>query len=551
MLCALVLPFCCLLINPRLEAGIIDDGAYVVMVRTLSRTGHIVYTGWSAPMIGVLLYCAAAMVKIFGYSFTVVRMTVLLSASATGFLLQRLFVRSGLSNWNATLGTLIVLLSQMFMELALTFMTDIPALFGNVFCLYLGMRALQAKGERQTILWMVFTAIAGVVGGTCRQTVWLGALIVVPSIALVFRKKRRILLTGAALTLASLGAVFACLQWMKQQPYAITDSILENHLNGKDLVTFLFISSHALPSLLLLLLPVLLVFVPAVGKNGRKAVGAAVALAVIFSGLVLYEFHRQRLDPWLGMVHSKLEIIGNPPIELNFWARILIAAAVLAGTIACLVFCVTTKWRRPAADTADPPGDRSWFQLNAIFLPFCVAYLGLLLPRAIYDRILPRYLLPVLMVCLVILIRVYQERVQPRLPIFCLLVILLIGMYSVADVHDSFAKYRAELQAVNELHSAGVPSKDINAGFAFNIDTQVGLAGVMDDNRMNIRGKIVHQVPSRFFCNAVFPYMYGALTPRLALSFDANSCGGPAGFDPVFYRPWLGPRQVPIYIVKE
>ena len=94
--------------------GICDDGPYILMARTLAATGHIVYNGWATPMLGWQLYLAAAFIKLFGYSFTTVRISTVLVAMALAFLLQRTFVRAGITERNATLGTLALRLSRRF-----------------------------------------------------------------------------------------------------------------------------------------------------------------------------------------------------------------------------------------------------------------------------------------------------------------------------------------------------------------------------------------------------------------------------------------------------
>ena len=62
--------------------GISDDGPYILMAQTLASTGRIVYNGWAAAMIGWQLYIGAAFIKLFGFSFTAVRMSTLLVSLA-------------------------------------------------------------------------------------------------------------------------------------------------------------------------------------------------------------------------------------------------------------------------------------------------------------------------------------------------------------------------------------------------------------------------------------------------------------------------------------
>ncbi|MGA8938349.1 MAG: hypothetical protein WB439_04215, partial [Acidobacteriaceae bacterium] len=110
LFCALVLLVCELISRPYTSMGVCDDGPYIFIARHLAATGHIAYNGPTTPMLGWQLYLGAAFIKLFGFSFTSVRMSVLLVAMALAFVLQRILVRSGISERNATIGTLALVL---------------------------------------------------------------------------------------------------------------------------------------------------------------------------------------------------------------------------------------------------------------------------------------------------------------------------------------------------------------------------------------------------------------------------------------------------------
>ena len=159
LFCALAVLVCELIARAYAAMGICDDGPYVLMAHTLATTGHIVYNGWAAPMLGWQLYLAAAFIKLFGFSFTAVRMSTVLVAMALAFVLQRTLVRANISEFNATLGTLAFVLSPLYLMLSVTYMTDIFGLFAIVLCLYGCLRALQATTSRATILWLCFAIV--------------------------------------------------------------------------------------------------------------------------------------------------------------------------------------------------------------------------------------------------------------------------------------------------------------------------------------------------------------------------------------------------------
>ena len=115
LLCAFVLLVCAFATFPFAEVGLTDDWSYVQSARVLAQTGHIVYNGWATAMLGWQLYLGALFVKLFGTSFTAVRASTLLVALITAFLMQRTFVRAGINSRNATIGTLALVLSPLFL----------------------------------------------------------------------------------------------------------------------------------------------------------------------------------------------------------------------------------------------------------------------------------------------------------------------------------------------------------------------------------------------------------------------------------------------------
>jgi hypothetical protein len=166
VLCALLVLACELLSRPFTTMGVGDDGPYIVMARNLATTGHFAYNGWAAPMIGWQLYIGAAFIKLFGSSFTAVRSSTVFIAMLMAFVMQRALVRAGISEPNATLGTLTLVLSPMYLMLSATYMTDIFGLFAVILCLYCCLRALHAATERSAIAWLFFAVLTNAICGT-------------------------------------------------------------------------------------------------------------------------------------------------------------------------------------------------------------------------------------------------------------------------------------------------------------------------------------------------------------------------------------------------
>src|SRR5437899_1842656 len=100
--CGLAVLACELISRPFTTMSVCDDGLYILMAETLARTGHIVYNGWAAAMMASQLYVAVVFIKLFGFSFTAVRMSTVMIAGLTAWVVQRTLVRTGVTERNAT-----------------------------------------------------------------------------------------------------------------------------------------------------------------------------------------------------------------------------------------------------------------------------------------------------------------------------------------------------------------------------------------------------------------------------------------------------------------
>jgi dolichyl-phosphate-mannose--protein O-mannosyl transferase len=75
-------------------------------------------------------------------------------------------LRLGLGDWNASIATLSVVLSSVFLPLATTFMSDVPGLFAILVCLYCCLRAVPEQSPAATIAWLAGAALSNDVLGT-------------------------------------------------------------------------------------------------------------------------------------------------------------------------------------------------------------------------------------------------------------------------------------------------------------------------------------------------------------------------------------------------
>ena len=563
VLCALTLPLCALAIRPVVEMGVMDDWSYIRTAQTLARTGHIVYNGWATAMLGWQLYLGALFAKLFGSSFTAVRLSTLLVAMATAFLTHRTLVRAGIREWNATLGTLALVLSPLFLCATFSFMTDISGLFCIVLCLYACLRALQARTDQSALAWICFAALSSAIGGTARQIAWLGVLVMMPCTLWLLRRRPRFLLAGGLLYIFCVAIIFAALHWFHKQPYSVPEPLVRADFSRRTIPMFAKGIIGAMLETPLLLLPVLILFLPVFPWKNRRAVTllSIVCAACLLFGLLLLRHSGLSawLAPWLRNSITIYQFMDSKtfhsdrPVILGTGVRFLLSSLVFISVLSFFAFLSTRKKNLFSETQIDSPLQISWYHLGVLFVPFTLAYFALLLPRAATNELFDRYLLPILTLSMIVILRLYQEQVQPSLPAATLLGIAIFAAFGIAGTHDSFALLRARLALANELRAAGVPPTAFDGGFEYNSLVQIDLGRFINDPKIPILpGDSFHASVKDSYgvCPPIFVDNYPVLSPRYSMAFDPTVCLGPSGFAPVVYRTWLGPHTNTLYIVK-
>ena len=539
--CAVAIAVCVLASHPFLEMGFDDDFSYIWTTKALATTGHVVYNNWATAMLGWQLYLGALFIKAFGFSFSTVRFSMLLVAMVTGALLQRLFIRLGVNSRNATLATLTLTTSPLYLPLAFSFMTDIPGFLAILVCVYGCVRATQATSDRSTIVWLILAAVSNAIGGTARQISWLGVLVLVPSTAWLLRKRPGVLAFTGGVWVLSVGFIAGCMSWFKKQPYSVNEPLA---------VHFHFFS-HKYLAIPLLTLPVLIAFLWHYPFRERRAsVQAGIAAASIVIPVVLYrvvktasfrEHSKYFLAPFSdGEVTVKGFDIGSLPGTrpdlLPLWVQFVLTILTLSSLLAFVLLLVNGSPQRLKAG-AGARLSISDARLTKMLAPFTFAYLALMVTRA---AVFERYFLPMLFVLLVFALRFYQARVAIYLPKVSVVLVTLYATFGILTLHDFIASSRARLEAADHLRSAGVPRSEIRAGFEYDGWTQIELTGHLAPKKRS------PQLPKcAYWWESDTPSING----KYEVSYD-KTCFPQSEFPAVEYQAWLPPHRQSIYTLR-
>ena len=558
--CAFLLLLCALATYPVAEIGMNDDWSYVQSARVLAQTGHVVYNSWATAMLGWQLYLGALFAKLFGPSFTAIRASTLLVALLTAFLSHRTFVRAGVNSRNAVVGTLALVLSPLFLPLAVSFMSDVGGLFCVVLCLYACLRALQTQTDRAVLAWLALAALSNALGGTVRQIAWLGVLVMFPCAVWLLRRRPHVMAVGTVLYVISVAFVFGSLYWYRRQPNSVPEHLFDGYptLHQLDHLAVQLLSLFL--SCALLLLPVLIAFVQKVSLR-RQRTAALLACGVLFwLGVAILAFRYPRiindlLAPFRGDYVNPFGLVpmfaikGKPPLVLSIGFRVCITVVVLFILSFFFAFLFTSPRLSRPAQTLSESHLVSWSHLLVLLVPYAIAYCALLLPRGLHWVLLDRYLLFLFPIALIVLLRFYQDRVRLALPFPSSALVLLFAIYAVAGTHDAFSRYRAERAAIDELRSAGIPATSIDGGFEHNAMTEIERDGhILEFNVFHVAAENSRQRPNE--CKPFLGSLTPAIIPRYAISFNSEACEGLSGFSPVTYRNWLSHQMVSIYVVN-
>jgi hypothetical protein len=558
VLCALAVLLCELIAHPYTTMGVCDDGPYIVVARNLASTGHLVYNGWSAAMLGWQLCLGAVFIKLFGLSPTTVRFSTLIVSMATAFVLQRTIVRAGCSERNATVGTLALVLSPLYLLLSVTFMSDIHGLFALTLCLYGCLRALQSSTSRAAIAWLCFAVATNVVCGTSRQLAWLGTLVMVPCALWLLRAQRKVLFTGAAATFAGALCIMGCLHWFRLQPNTQSE-----HLGFVALPTLYFFQqfSSFFLDFPFLLLPLVVLFLPQTRATRLRILALTVLVIGILMALIpshvrgnfaaiLEPTFRDWITPSGEFDGSMLK--GGLPVFLHPGVRSVLTLVSLGGLLGLIASFFNAA---PQPQTTHPLARPSWKSLGILLAPFSLAYTLLLVYRALSvasagtPDLLDRYALGLLLVAALVTVRYYQDRIQPRLPLAAFAFVAVAAAYGVVVTHNTFAFYRARVALAAELQQAGVPATSVDSGWEYNIGVELQQAGHINNPENLNPAYVPPPPPPPGPCN-MFWYNYTPhIHPLYAIALNPAACAGPAPFAPVHYSRW--PYQTPgaLYVV--
>lgn len=478
-----------IIINPIGEFPLNDDWSYTRSLKFLFTTHHLHLAGFtSMPLIGQLawglLFC-----KIFGFSFTVLRLSTLVLGLA-GVLTSYFLIRElSDSRELSFIGALIVLFNPVYLNLSNTFMTDVPftsILVLSMYCFVRVLRTPSGVSSSGARTWWLFAGILFVTTATLiRQLGLLAAFSF--ACCILFREWQRLtmrrVMTAALSCIVPLGAYLLYNAWLQANAgvpvmyHEGTRQILFNLLYS-DYPKLVFLAKQLLNIFIycgLFIFPLVFLCIPRMlGRGGRRLLWY---YGVFLLAGVGYFLVFRRLMPFTGNILNtygigiaslrdimilKTDHLDSLPAAL--WLTVTLVGCIGGGWILFLLVRYFPSLKRKTFL-------RSGAAPEAVFLYyFMVMYMLVMVAGANFDR----YFIPLAPVICALTAYTLKEKAGPStLPVagrrLALAAIFFYGLFSVTQTSNYFSWNRARWEALSYLMTEEhVGPGRIDGGFEFN-----------------------------------------------------------------------------------
>lgn len=515
-----------LLVGPWGNFPLNDDWSYAWTVRRLCQHNELDLLPWSAPSLLFQVWYGTLLCKIFGFSFTLLRLSTLVLAPVglVGFFffVRRLACPPSI----AWLATLVLGGSPLFFSLSFTFMTEIPILVALSWASLFYLKAIQE--ER----WLPLIGASLLCG--------ISILIRQNGIFLAAAASVTILIYGgmgstrrfprATLALLVPGIVFAAYHvWLFRWYGAPAGAAIRlREIADLSLLDAADIAFRMLLYLGLLLCPLA---VPLFRSRDRAFVRRSLLVGMVLAGTAsfLYWDRRELMYYLPNIIHGhglgaltlRDALFLGMDVPFGFGPVCAVPLTIVAIASAATL---CAAWLRPVARSHPP---ENIFPLLSLLL-FAA---GSLLQSGFYFD---RYVLPALPFAIAATVAIYSS---PRIPALGVVLAVALAVYSVAGTHDYLAWNRARHEGLGMLLEEGRSVREIDGGVEFNgwhLAPELRTWPSIEDAR-------VGQSPT-------LKSWWWVVDDRFVASF--NPLPGYREKWTIAWASWLGPRRQKLYILE-
>ena len=149
-----------IIINPISNFPLNDDWSYARSVFSLTENGNLEYCGWMSMTLLTQVLWGSIFVKIFGFSFTVLRFSTLLLAFIGAIYTYKLMCLVKVDKKISCLITCVIFLNPIFLNLSFTFMTDVPFYTFSIISIFYFLDYIENDNLKGLIIGLVFSVLS-------------------------------------------------------------------------------------------------------------------------------------------------------------------------------------------------------------------------------------------------------------------------------------------------------------------------------------------------------------------------------------------------------
>ncbi|MDD5572016.1 MAG: glycosyltransferase family 39 protein [Bacteroidales bacterium] len=453
-----IVAFVC--INPIGEFPINDDWAYAKNVYNLVENGRFVVDYWPAMNLVSQTIYGSGFAFIFGFSFTILRISILLLAITSSLIFYNIVKKlSDENEWIAFYITVTFCFNIIFCSLSFTFMTDIFFLSFIIFAIDQLLKYRDTKKYPNYLLCILFCAIAvlnrqhglllpiiiiGFVYIVEKSFVKKTIMIALPiAVCWLAHDKYRHYLTeyGISHNIQSLGKLFI---YLKTAPFS------DHLLHAGDM---LLVTGWVLIPLNILL----------ISQFKDYKIKAGLKLLIIAGFVLLATFNALPHHP-LGNTSNILEI-GPRAVKQNpvpHFPYYMVWIKIAVTTISFISVCITMFFLTRKDLIKNTTASKSFFRLP-LFLFILLYFIFVSINKAYFDR----YALPLILLVVLLLIPKLNAT-QLKLKSTLIIVMATVYIVTILENKDFFNWQKNRWKALTYLQNKGISPHEIDGGFEYN-----------------------------------------------------------------------------------
>ena len=457
-----------IVVNPVGEFPLNDDWAYARNVYYLAVKGIFTSDNWTAMTLIAQTFWGTLFCKIFGFSFTVLRMSVLFTGwlgLIAFFLVIRKMV---MNNVHAFFYSLVLAFNPLYFNLSYTYMTEVPFLACMIAALYFSYRYYETPKIKYLLLTSCFALFATMI----RQIGIEISLALIGTTLLSGKIRMKHLLLqiffAGIIVLILYGFIFY-LKIKNCLPYNFGSfsDLFKTITITKFIRNLTFRSSILLFYSGLLLLPLVTFTLPSYIKRVKPIFRwTGVAVSVLFALPVIQNITRVPIGNVINNAGLGPKLVkdyyynwtSRHPVVSPLTVHIIYAIGMLGVVLLIFVFFLMVSNLKTTNRTT--PSGRIKIQLLLMIGGY---FVFILLFSSFFDR----YILPVI-VFLGILLASNEIKIQRWNLALSFLLFLCFTSFSVLATHDYLSFNRARWTGLRSLMSKGISPHHIDGGFEFN-----------------------------------------------------------------------------------